>query len=210
MSNKKKFDTILDFCVSSLRRGHANLLCIVPILTDVSRRSSGRSGITITSYIPSFKTIVLWWAAICILKWNKSFKQVHPAQEWLVKISALCASTALSCSYEQKAVLESYQSFRPSLHCSDQHSSYSCEQKVDVESYQNSHKASAVVYMPSRYHLVGKITECRTRLKRDWVSRGWLGFEQWQEVACDHTALLREQSIWCGLGHSPWCNQNHL
>ena len=37
---KKKFDTILDFCVSSLRRGHANLLCIVPILTDDSRRRS--------------------------------------------------------------------------------------------------------------------------------------------------------------------------
>ena len=32
---KKKFDTILDFCVSSLRRGHANLLCIVPILVYV-------------------------------------------------------------------------------------------------------------------------------------------------------------------------------
>ena len=37
---KKKFDTILDFCVSSLRRGHANLLCIVPILTDDLRRES--------------------------------------------------------------------------------------------------------------------------------------------------------------------------
>ena len=30
----KKFETILDLCVSSLRRGHANLLCIVPIFTD--------------------------------------------------------------------------------------------------------------------------------------------------------------------------------
>jgi hypothetical protein len=30
----KKFCTLLDLCVSSLRRGHANLLCIVPILTD--------------------------------------------------------------------------------------------------------------------------------------------------------------------------------
>jgi hypothetical protein len=38
----KKFDTILDFCVSSLRRGHANLLCIVPILTDDLRRGSMR------------------------------------------------------------------------------------------------------------------------------------------------------------------------
>ena len=32
--------TLLDLCVSSLRRGHANLLCIVPILTDDPRRKS--------------------------------------------------------------------------------------------------------------------------------------------------------------------------
>ena len=32
--------TLLDLCVSSLRRGHANLLCIVPILTDDLRRGS--------------------------------------------------------------------------------------------------------------------------------------------------------------------------
>ena len=31
---KKKQFTLLDLCVSSLRRGHANLLCIVPILSD--------------------------------------------------------------------------------------------------------------------------------------------------------------------------------
>ena len=35
--------TLLDLCVSSLRRGHANLLCIVPILTDDPRRESERS-----------------------------------------------------------------------------------------------------------------------------------------------------------------------
>ena len=29
--------TLLDLCVSSLRRGHANLLCIVPILWDDHR-----------------------------------------------------------------------------------------------------------------------------------------------------------------------------
>ena len=34
--------TLLDLCVSSLRRGHANLLCIVPILTDDPRRESKR------------------------------------------------------------------------------------------------------------------------------------------------------------------------
>ena len=36
----KQFVTLLDLCVSSLRRGHANLLCIVPILTDDLRRGS--------------------------------------------------------------------------------------------------------------------------------------------------------------------------
>jgi hypothetical protein len=36
----KKMFTLLDLCVSSLRRGHANLLCIVPILTDDPRRES--------------------------------------------------------------------------------------------------------------------------------------------------------------------------
>ena len=30
----KNLVTLLDLCVSSLRRGHANLLCAVPILTD--------------------------------------------------------------------------------------------------------------------------------------------------------------------------------
>ena len=39
-SNEKKLCTLLDLCVSSLRRGHANLLCIVPILTDDPRRVS--------------------------------------------------------------------------------------------------------------------------------------------------------------------------
>ena len=36
----KKLDTLIDLCVSSLRRGRANLLCIVPILTDDPRKES--------------------------------------------------------------------------------------------------------------------------------------------------------------------------
>jgi hypothetical protein len=35
--------TLLDLCVSSLRRGHANLLCIIPILTDDPRSESEKS-----------------------------------------------------------------------------------------------------------------------------------------------------------------------
>ena len=37
--------TLLDLCVSSLRGGHANILCIVPILTDGSRRESGSADV---------------------------------------------------------------------------------------------------------------------------------------------------------------------
>jgi len=38
----KKFGPFLDLCVSSLRRGHANLLCIIPILSDVPEGGSLR------------------------------------------------------------------------------------------------------------------------------------------------------------------------
>ena len=41
-TQQKKMFTLLDLCVSSLRRGHANLLCIVPILSDDPRRESNR------------------------------------------------------------------------------------------------------------------------------------------------------------------------
>ena len=35
--------TLLDLCVSSLRKGHANLLFIVPVLADDLRRESLKS-----------------------------------------------------------------------------------------------------------------------------------------------------------------------
>ena len=37
----KNFGPFLDLCVSSLRRGHANLLCIVPILSGVPKDTEG-------------------------------------------------------------------------------------------------------------------------------------------------------------------------
>ena len=40
METKNNFGPILDLCVSSLRRGHANLLCIVPILSGVLERTT--------------------------------------------------------------------------------------------------------------------------------------------------------------------------
>ena len=42
MTTKNLF-TLLDLCVSSLRRGHANLLYIVPILTDDPQRESNEA-----------------------------------------------------------------------------------------------------------------------------------------------------------------------
>ena len=38
LKKKKMLELLLELCVSSLRRGHANLLCIVPILTYARRR----------------------------------------------------------------------------------------------------------------------------------------------------------------------------
>ena len=38
--------TLLGLRVSSLRRGHAKLLCIVPIITDVPRRESNAASLT--------------------------------------------------------------------------------------------------------------------------------------------------------------------
>ena len=35
-----KLFTLVDLCASSLRRGHASLLCVVPVLTDAPRRES--------------------------------------------------------------------------------------------------------------------------------------------------------------------------
>jgi len=48
----KKFGPFLDLCVSSLRRGHANLLCIVPILSDVPE------GTTVTSQLRQYKHVM--------------------------------------------------------------------------------------------------------------------------------------------------------
>ncbi len=47
----KKLGTLPDLCVSSLRRGHANLLCIVPILSDVPRRESSGAVFPTSAYL---------------------------------------------------------------------------------------------------------------------------------------------------------------
>ena len=47
-NTKKILEPFLDLCVSSLRRGHANLLCIVPILTDVRRHNFATSALPYT------------------------------------------------------------------------------------------------------------------------------------------------------------------
>ena len=49
--------TLLDLCVSSLRRGHANILCIVPILTDDPRRES----ISRSPFVPPREVALAGW-----------------------------------------------------------------------------------------------------------------------------------------------------
>ena len=46
--------TLLDVCVSSLRRGHANLLCIVPMSRDDPRRGSPLSATCYVMFIVVF------------------------------------------------------------------------------------------------------------------------------------------------------------
>ena len=49
----KKMDRFLDLCVSSLRRGHANLLCIVPNFVNVFRVSPRtKVSLIVLIYIP--------------------------------------------------------------------------------------------------------------------------------------------------------------
>ena len=75
----KKLCTLLDLCVSSLRRGHANLLCIVPILTDDPRRES-KHQMALNYLIPpctahtymcfAGKNPVMFWAGVMNGVWN--------------------------------------------------------------------------------------------------------------------------------------------
>ena len=64
----KKLFTLLDLCVSSLRRGHANLLCIVPILTDVHEVNNTLEGV---AYMKAFINFVfgLWVIAAHVYCW---------------------------------------------------------------------------------------------------------------------------------------------
>ena len=49
----KKLVTLLDLSVSSLRRGHANLLCMVPILSDDPRwESTGQCAKKVLTLLP--------------------------------------------------------------------------------------------------------------------------------------------------------------
>ena len=47
---QKILEPFLDLCVSSLREGHANLLCIVPILTDVAEATE--ASLSLGNYKP--------------------------------------------------------------------------------------------------------------------------------------------------------------
>ena len=79
----KKVDTILDFCVSSLRRGHANLLCIVPIFTDDAeafRTGNELPPLPMTGGFPAS----LWWRAQARLeKLLGGSGEHHRAGHWL-------------------------------------------------------------------------------------------------------------------------------
>ena len=59
--------TLFDLCVSSLRRGHANLLCIVPFLTDDPRRESIMLYQIMVWYSTSNYSMVCYVVARCVI-----------------------------------------------------------------------------------------------------------------------------------------------
>ena len=64
----KKYGSFPRVAVSSLRRGHANLLCIVPILTDVHEVNNTVEGV---AYMKAFINFVfgLWVIAAHVYCW---------------------------------------------------------------------------------------------------------------------------------------------
>ena len=59
--------TILALCVSSLRRGHANLLCIVPVLTDDPRRESRSDSFLFICVIVIVIVIIMFSVSVSIM-----------------------------------------------------------------------------------------------------------------------------------------------
>ena len=55
--------TLLDLCVSSLRRGHANIICIVPIFTDDPGRAPTALREDVNSPTVSFQNFKFVFAA---------------------------------------------------------------------------------------------------------------------------------------------------
>ena len=75
-TQEQKLGTLLDLCVSSLRRGHANLLCIVPILSDDPRRESNSPATPVSAHALSGWTLVptLFWPCL----WLRSLARKWP------------------------------------------------------------------------------------------------------------------------------------
>ena len=64
--NNKKSWNASRFCVSSLRRGHANLLCIVPIFTSVGPKPhEGEDAAWRRLYLRSQPRVCRLWAHVC-------------------------------------------------------------------------------------------------------------------------------------------------
>ena len=64
-SSINKLFTLLDACVSSLRRGHADIICIVPSLTYDPRRESRMSDDVVIVRRVSFVVCLCMYRVLC-------------------------------------------------------------------------------------------------------------------------------------------------
>ena len=90
--------TLLDLCVSSLRRGHANILCIVPILSDDLRGESKKRGFSGSSGPIEKASEVPWFRNAKPCKWRVQAtscaeQQSSRGQKNLVTLLDLCVSS---------------------------------------------------------------------------------------------------------------------
>ena len=88
---QKKLFTLLDLCVSSLRRGHANLFCIVPILTDDPRRQSGKHACLKHTRLASSRRFALACAAFVACSRLSTTSASPNPNLYLGRVTPLCA-----------------------------------------------------------------------------------------------------------------------
>ena len=108
MFNSQKMRNASRFCVSSLRRGHANLLCIVPILLYVLPKQVQQlsaeifviSKIWSNTYSIHFKVVGFYMQST--VKLGSNVAQFQTVSKWLRIMSKICTPEGCKARFSSK------------------------------------------------------------------------------------------------------------